>query len=363
MDETVDAAEWSNVIDFTGASDGHCPSAIAAAADNTQIPTPPLSHDGSLDDQDTLVSVSTTFYPGAHHQGALPDAILLSSDAVFFYIHSSLLLHVSTNSFHFLLPAQSPKQHDPIIDVQENSAILNIILHAIYDISCAHYSPSFPQLVAAVHRFQFYGVDPKSTILPNSPLYSLLLSHAPLYPLELYSLAANYDLHDLAVSTSSHLLSFPLSSLTDEMAQAMGPIYLKRLFFLHFGRSDALKRVLLSPPHPHPPTPCCDFSDQKKLTRAWALASAYLAWDARPGTKHVLFHHSSPNVSMLDLSTSTMESALRPLEDHLGCEDCKESLQTRIKTLVVQWSLVKVTPQFNSSSHLKRSFLTPAFNS
>ena len=63
----------------------------------------------------------------------------------------------------------------------------------------------------------------------------------------------------------------------------MGPVYLKRLFFLHFGRIDALKRVLLPPPHPHPPTQHCDFTEQKHLTRAWALASAYFAWDARPG--------------------------------------------------------------------------------
>lgn len=67
------------------------------------------------------------------------------------------------------------------------------------------------------------------------------------------------------------------------MAERIGAVYLKRLFFLHFGRAEALKRILLPPPHPHAPTPSCDFSDQKKLTRAWALASAYLAWDTRPG--------------------------------------------------------------------------------
>ncbi|KAG6919387.1 hypothetical protein DXG01_006270 [Tephrocybe rancida] len=325
----IDSAEWDNVLQFVtdNADDANNNNA------NNQIPTPPLSLDGSpvLDDVDpsdqaTLVSVSTTFYPGAQHHSAPPDAILLSSDAVFFYVHSQFLLQMSSNAFCNLLPAQTAKQHDPIVDVQENSAVLNIILHTIYDMSCAHYSPTFSQLMTAVSRLSHYGVDQKSTITTNSPLYTLLLSHAPLYPLELYTLAANYDLQDLAVATSSHLLSFPLCSLTDEMAQAMGPIYLKRLFFLHFGRSDALKRVLLSPPHPHPPTPNCDFSDQKKLTRAWALASAYLAWDARP-----------------DLSTSTMESALRPLEEHLGCDDCREALQNRIKTLVVQWSLVKPT--------------------
>lgn len=150
--------------------------------------------------------------------------------------------------------------------------------------SCAHYSPPFETLVTAVKRFPTYGLRPKARIAPSMPLFQLLLSHAPLFPLELYALASQFDLYELAVSTSSHLLSFQLSSLTDDMAERIGPVYLKRLFFLHFGRADALKRVLLPPPHPHAPTPWCDFTDQKTLTRAWALASAYLAWDARPGT-------------------------------------------------------------------------------
>lgn len=214
-----------------------------------------------------------------------PDLILLSSDHVFFYVHSPLLLRVSENSFNSLLPVPNSAESDQdlVVDVPETSAVLNIILHTFYSMSCSHYSPSFPHLSTAVRRLPFYGVRPKSCISLSSPLYSLLLSHAPLYPLELYALAAAFDIYDLAAATSSHLLSFPLSSLTDEMADAMGPIYLKRLFFLHFGRADALKRVLLPPPHPHAPTSSCDFSDQKKLTRAWALASAYLAWDARPG--------------------------------------------------------------------------------
>lgn len=173
-----------------------------------------------------------------------------------------------------------------MVNVPETSAVLNVILHTIYDMSCAHYSPSYEVLATAVERLPFYGISPMSRILPTSPLYTLLLSHAPLHPLELYALAASFELDALAVAVSSHLLGIHLSSITDELARRMGPIYLKRLFFLHFGRSEALKRILLPPPHPHPPTPMCDFVEQKKLTRAWALASAYFAWDARPGLYH-----------------------------------------------------------------------------
>ncbi|KAJ2931682.1 hypothetical protein H1R20_g5428, partial [Candolleomyces eurysporus] len=296
---------------------------------------PQQSHDGSpvIDDSEesTVVSISTTFYPGAHLSPLQPDVILLSADGVFFYVHSSTLLAASDNGFGGRLPHPTPldpasKDLDPFFSVPDQSSVLNVILHSAYDKSCAHYSPQFPTLAAAVNRLPTYGIPPKSRIQPSTPLYNVLLSYAPLFPLELYTLAATHDLYDLAVATSSHLLSFPLFQITDEMAERIGPVYLKKLFFLHFGRSDALKRVLLPPPQPHPPTPWCDFTEQKKLTRAWALASAYLAWDARP-----------------DLSTSTMESALRPLAEHLTCEQCQGTLRDRIKNLVVQWSVIKRT--------------------
>ncbi|KAF9006435.1 hypothetical protein BDQ17DRAFT_1351736 [Cyathus striatus] len=340
MDHSVSPNEWHSVmhfvtdpleLDFADKHDGHIDKNFYQHP-AMQVPTPPQSHDGTpvVDDPEpsTLVSVSTTFFPGAQHNSLPPDVILLSSDNVFFYVHSHILLAASENGFRALLPPppSTSSDHDPIITVPEASAVLNVLLHTFYDMSCAHYSPPFATLVAAVNRLPMYGIRPKSRIVPATPLFSLLLSHAPLFPLELYALAASFDLYDLAVSTSSHLLSFPLASLTDEMAERIGPIYLKRLFFLHFGRSDALKRVLLPPPHPHAPTPWCDFTEQKKLTRAWALASAYLAWDARP-----------------DLSTSTMESALRPLAEHLTCDQCQQALRERIKNLVVQWSVVKRT--------------------
>jgi hypothetical protein len=330
--------------------------------DRQQIPTPPLSVQGSPQveqDNANLVSVSTTFYPGAELlNNAQPDTILLSNDNVFFYVHRQLLLTSSENEFNQKLSnaaklQQKPEDHQ-IVNVQDDSNSLNIILHSIYNVSCAHYSPSFQQLSIAIRRFPAYGLRVNAYIGQSTPLYTLLLSHAPLCPMDLYALAASFDLYDLAVATSSHLLSFPLSSISDELVLQMGPIYLKRLFFLHFGRTDALKRVLLPPPHPHAPTPTCDFTDQKKLTRAWALASAYLAWDARPGMPSLSIPTNeklSHILSHTDLSTSTMESALRPLADHLSCSECKAGLNDRIKNLVVQWSIVKVSNFARSRAH------------
>lgn len=44
----------------------------------------------------------------------------------------------------------------------------------------------------------------------------------------------------------------------------------------------------------------------------------------------------------VDLSTTAIELALKPLGDHLTCPICKASLQERTKHLMVQWALVKV---------------------
>ncbi|KDQ64281.1 hypothetical protein JAAARDRAFT_27906 [Jaapia argillacea MUCL 33604] len=298
-----------------------------------QVPTPPASNSATPPEdsssENTIVSVSTTFYPGANIDSLPPDVVLLSTDVVFFYVHSHKLLGASNNGFNGLLPAAPSDDEDeatPIVHVPQHSTVLNVILHTIYNMACVHYAHPLPVLCTAVDALGTYGVTARTYAAPSTPLFQHLLLHAPTNPIELYIFAASHSLHDLAVMTSPHLLSFSLPTLTDEMATRMGPVYLKRLFFLHLGRSDALKRLLLPPPHPHAPTPWCDYVEQKKLTRAWALAAAYLAWDARP-----------------DLSVPTMESALSPLGDQLSCDQCRHALTERIRNLTLQWSSVKRT--------------------
>ncbi|EIW80447.1 hypothetical protein CONPUDRAFT_165966 [Coniophora puteana RWD-64-598 SS2] len=280
-------------------------------------------------DGDIIVPVSTTFFPGADILTFPPDIIILSSDSVFFYVHSSVLLAASFNAFNGITsisPNQDCDATEPVVLVAEHSSILNIILHSIYDMSCSHYAPSFESLSSAVAAFPKYGLSAKKLVAHSTSLYHLLLSHAPLHPLEVYALAAKYDVYDLAVPTSSHLLSFPLASISDEMADIIGSKYLRQLFFLHLGRMDALKRLLLPPPPLHPSMESCSFEDQKQVTRAWALASAYLAWDAQP-----------------DVSMSAMQSALGPLKEQLGCGMCRESLRVRLNHVIVQWSVIKRT--------------------
>jgi hypothetical protein len=235
------------------------------------------------DGSDAFVSVSTAFYPGAYNESY--DTVFSTTDAVLFYVHSKIIMDATTHPFISLLgaPLSDPRFRNHVISLSESSNALNIILHMLYGTSSAQYSPTFETLVIAVDQMPAYGIQPCAHIIPPTPLYNLLLSHAPSSPMGLYSLAAHHSLDALAINSSSHLLSYSMCTLSDELAERIGAVYLKRLLLLHLERFNTLKEILLRPPNPHPPTKDCDFHDQKRLTRAWALAIVYLACDAKPG--------------------------------------------------------------------------------
>ncbi|TFK88012.1 hypothetical protein K466DRAFT_585880 [Polyporus arcularius HHB13444] len=322
------------------------PAAYRERATPFELPTPPESHGGSPvqiqdiipepvedDSGNRIVSISTTFHPTADILPMRPDTIVLSSDGVFFYVHASVMLATSTNNWDGRMPSGGSRSRasepctsegSKVVPCPEPAPVLNVVLHVVYGLSCESYKPTIDVLSAAVDAMVAYGIPPKDHIAPSTPLYALILAQAPTKPIAAYVLAASHDLYSLAVPVSSHLLSFPLPSLTDELTEKIGPLYLKRLFFLHLGRKEALRQLISAPPHPHPPTQECDFTEQKSLTRAWTLASAYLAWDMRP-----------------DLMGSEIEATFLPLGERLSCDLCKQSLVERVKHIVVQWSMVK----------------------
>ncbi|KAI0041563.1 hypothetical protein FA95DRAFT_1526398 [Auriscalpium vulgare] len=338
----MEPTEWDSIMQLV--SDGLAQDTATAdkpssrpslvrSVSTTQVPTPPHSQLSTPKDEDqdqaTVVSVSTTFFPGANLDALPTDLVVLSSDSVFFYVHAHKLLEASQNGFNAQIKGQrklGPDDPAPIVSLPHDSSVVNVLLHTIYHHSASHYSPPPEAVITAVEALHTYGLPAATYLAPATPLFALVLASAPSAPIEFYALAAALDNYSLAVPISAHLLSYSLSGLTDELAQRIGPIYLKRLFFLHLGRVEALKRLLLPPPQPHAPSAACDFTEQKKLTRAWALASAYLAWDAR-----------------CDLSTSAIESALRPLGHYLTCDQCRGLLDERIDHLVAKWSLVKVS--------------------
>ncbi|KAG7094990.1 hypothetical protein E1B28_005787 [Marasmius oreades] len=279
------------------------------------------AHEHVLDETTT----STTFYPGANTYHTPSDLVCLSSDMVAFYVHSELLLATSDNHFHSLLGGKNTTRLT-VIHIPEQSPILNIILHAVYGLSATRYAPTFDELSCAVDQLEVYGVHPSTEITTASALHSTILLHAHVDPMKVYLLAAKHDIFDLAVSSSSHLLSFSLNDITDDIATRMGPIYMTRLFSLHRGRLVSLKRLLSSLPHLHPPSPKCSLKMQNTVARAWKLASAYLLWQDRS-----------------DLSSSYIDSVFRSLPEHVSCELCKWAFQCHIQAMTAGWQNVKCT--------------------
>ncbi|TEB22888.1 hypothetical protein FA13DRAFT_1740550 [Coprinellus micaceus] len=213
-----------------------------------------------------------------------------------------------------------------MIIVPESAAVLNIIIHTIYNSPCAQNSPKFEELIEAVDKMPLYGLTPNTIILPKSPMHDLLLAHGALRPLDIYALAAYHNIPSLAEKVSSHLLGFSLSNINDEMACRIGAPYLRRLFLLHTNRLEELKRILPKPPYIHPATEDCSFESQAKLARAWAMGATHLAWEMRP-----------------DLSIHTIKSVLESLKDKLKCTDCQAMLEKRIHEVLTRWAAVKCT--------------------
>lgn len=315
-----DARYFDNSAVELSSAHGSCTQEVA-----TPVGTPAKEAESHLS-----VSVSTAFQPGKEVDQCLPDLILVSSDNVFFHAHSQILLPTSDNAFGgLLLPhLESLKQPStyPLISMPENANMVNVVLHTIYGMSCQQYNPPLHTLLEAVGILRKYGIPLDRYIASTTPLFDHILAQAPRRPLDAFMTAAEYQLHVLAVAISTHLISYDLSSITDDQARHMGAVYLKRLFDFHQRRVDTIKKLVLTPPEQHPPTVDCGFVDQKKLTRAWALAAASLTWDAKA-----------------DMSSSLIQASLGSLTSQLSCSLCQGELNKRIKDIVLQWSLTPRT--------------------
>ncbi|KAL4244689.1 hypothetical protein ABKN59_010251 [Abortiporus biennis] len=291
------------------------------------INTPPLTpiNNPTTEDEgsEMVISVSTAFHAEHNVDGVLPDAILCSSDSVFFYVHSHWLLHLSQKWFGSCLATDNHRGVASMarpFPVSESADILNIILHTVYDLDFKRYTPPLHVVLAAVDSSEKYGIPLDQAITPSKPLFEYIMSQAPRQPMDVYICAASHGLHSLAVSVSSYLLSHEISSITDDQANRMGVVYFKKLVLLHNHRVNALKKLLLDPPGEHPSTLDCGFVEQQQLTRAWALATAYLAWEIRP-----------------DQSANLIQNTLSSLGSRLSCKACQNKLNLRIQEILTKW--------------------------
>ncbi|KAF8754737.1 hypothetical protein RHS01_06030 [Rhizoctonia solani] len=270
------------------------------------------------------------------------DVLFLTPDQVFFYAHQSTILSHSTNSFGGLLAdsasystaeevdtnqpmSESHFSSEPrLVVVNIPSDIFNVVLLALYRFPIHEYSPSIHTLRETIPTLVNLGCDPSAIASPRSELYGLLLKSAAVDSLSMYAVAAQCYFEALAVSVSALTLRISLDQITDDLALQMGPIYLRRLFFLHLGRADALRRIILPLPNLHPPEEStrCSIDAQKGILRAWTLASAYMIAQNHPGD---------------------IQDMVSLLGTHVECTTCGRSLQERISRLVHDWSAVKYT--------------------
>lgn len=212
----------------------------------------------------------------------------MSCDEVFFYTHSTRFA-ASNNKFNGLLCSSDSKKHaggPDILPLPESSVVVNVLLHTVYDIPCDQYSPSLAVLHATLRTLLKYDLPLHSYISRRSVVFDLL-AHVPTSPLEVYTIAAEYDIYELAADASARLISLDISSISDEMAARMGAAYFMRLCLLSQRHKDILRNLLLVPlaMHTHWDGGGGMECAGAAVARAWSREVADLAWEATPCTQ------------------------------------------------------------------------------
>ncbi|EKM52102.1 uncharacterized protein PHACADRAFT_262570 [Phanerochaete carnosa HHB-10118-sp] len=302
------------------------PAAYGFTVDNHLLPalpqeTTPIAVPGPTE----KISISTVFHPTLDAGTGPPDIKFIAADNVSFFAHIPHILNRSVNQFNDLIPTSYNAQEGDapfVVAVPEPSPVFNIILHIIYGWSSAAFTHTLDDIAATVIALKTYGMSTSACLAQHTPLYTLMLAHASLRPLEIYALAAEHGLEHIAVVVSSQLVAYRLHEITDPLLVRMGARYLLRLAKLQATLMEKLRDLMLTPPEGHASTSTCGFAQQRILMGAWAIATASLSWKAKP-----------------DLSASVIQAAFNEAEGSLTCALCRDALRTRIRLILYRWTL------------------------
>ncbi|KAG8888185.1 hypothetical protein FRB98_008203 [Tulasnella sp. 332] len=213
------------------------------------------------------------------------------------------------------------------IRVEETSMVMNVVLHTIYNISCARYAPTYEIIVQALNSLRKYGIVMSSK--QDAEIWTMLLQHAirsPNLAIGAYAICASHGRDDLCILTSRLTLTLSLDALTEADALTMGPTYLRRLFFLHCGRLEAIKRVIGVPPKPHLATPTCSLPSPQLVANMWEVATADVTLRPRA----------------YGISKEELEEAFAPvLAQQNACDLCRDNVRDRIAQMVEDWLTIK----------------------
>lgn len=130
---------------------------------------------------------------------------------------SSTMNHSGSGSNSTQVHGQ-PQQQPPhiFIRLHEKADVLNLVLHAVYNLNPERYAPSLETLSSLPAALLNYGYSLDEHLAPDSELTRLFLNYARMQPIDVYALAAAYNLEHIAQRASKPSLSMKLSEVTHE---------------------------------------------------------------------------------------------------------------------------------------------------
>lgn len=192
--------------------------------------------------------------------------------------------------------------------------------------SCERYAPTLDTLAYVFASLPKYGL-PRVHTYDRSDIPSALMRYVSESPLRVYALAAENGLDSVCVLASQYTLDVTLDQVSEGDALTMGPLYLRRLCFLHVNRLETLRRLVTEPPDAHPKIPSCSMELQQGVRDAWMTAVGEIM---KKATAH-------------NTAASALKAALEPCEAASPCWECKKQVEVRIADVMDRWGPVKRT--------------------
>ncbi|KAH6906585.1 hypothetical protein BKA70DRAFT_1288064 [Coprinopsis sp. MPI-PUGE-AT-0042] len=283
--------------------------------------------------QEIPIAISTIFHPDSADAATAPNCAVKSSDGVLFYLNADVLSAAGAVNLP-TTPAQEGWliTNASVAQVPETSAILTVILCAVYGTPCDSTTPSIDDISNAIDRMPPYGLSPKALIQKGTPLYTLLMTHhVPIRALAVYTIAAHHDIEALARDASAHLLSLEVDDIDDASAVKIGSTYFMRLILLSTNRIKALKCIVRETKPAFHALPVdegeeCDKRKQEEMRNLWVCTVTQFTWDARS-----------------DLSADFIRQTCFAAARDVPCSMCKKCWDDCVEEVIIQWSQIKVS--------------------
>ena len=199
----------------------------------------------------------------------LPDVVIRASDGGSFAVHSQKLIATTLNGFGGLYTDRTGHTANQLatFDVKETFEVLRVIVFTIYSLSCNAHKPSLECLRAALLGLNDYGITPlQQHIFRGSPLFTTLLLEADAHPFEIYAIAGQHKLEDLAIDSPAKTTHLSIIACPADYAETMGVCYLQRIYSLHDVRERHVKEMFHIEPKWHPQKSHCP-NHKQEVTR------------------------------------------------------------------------------------------------